>query len=656
MIEVCASKFDRCSGIGMKKASWKTAQFVVQLLLRKGGDMSEFDRFMADRIRKAFENYREEPGPEAMASMRQRLMEAKSGIGKVEAGDSRKVGGVVESGEAPNLGVAAVDSGVVSNVGSVVESGEGAKAGITAVDSGVVANAGSVLKSGEAPNLGGNSVRTPENTDVKKSVAGVILPYWFRAAVAAMLLVAMGASIWWYLPGATTPEIAYSGAATSAHEDVSSTHSDADTDYSTSGIAFGAVIQKEGGATVPALETTGHDEIIPHSSRAALNDEFGIESLQNALMNALDVDVDQVSIGNLSGVESDPVAMNNAPEAITHQYPLNILNGVDSLQVAHNDTPDVDPPQIAMSNLTGVDSLQITRSDVSGADSLQILLNDSSVADSQQIALVDTTKSNSLALEQSQNPTTLSIAALRTNGETKSVSHRADYRESASLRQTHSEGSSTELIVGSISSFSDEQLAAGLGITAGASQNWSVTRGVSISAGAQLSYNRFGVDSNINIDTQSITLSDAGSEFSTNLINRVNYDLLAVEIPVNLTFDLSRRPAGTIALTTGVSSLWYVRQSFSDEMVSLTGFVRTNSFTGDSESVVRTATSTQTESAEPFSRFDPAGLLNLSIGFTPESNRWPISFDVYIKYPLTNLTDREITFGMGGITLRYRVR
>ena len=61
----------------------------------------------------------------------------------------------------------------------------------------------------------------------------------------------------------------------------------------------------------------------------------------------------------------------------------------------------------------------------------------------------------------------------------------------------------------------------------------------------------------------------------------------------------------------------------------------------------------ESEKINAFQRFDFARLLNLSVGYVINYDNADLIVEPFIKYPLGNLTSRNIQMGMGGISLKY---
>ncbi|MCA1801706.1 MAG: hypothetical protein LC662_04515, partial [Rhodothermaceae bacterium] len=112
---------------------------------------------------------------------------------------------------------------------------------------------------------------------------------------------------------------------------------------------------------------------------------------------------------------------------------------------------------------------------------------------------------------------------------------------------------------------------------------------------------------------------------------------------------------GRYNLTLGLSSLIYLQQSFREEGVNYTGRLVRNEEFGTYNIDIQSSTYSERDDQPAFSRFDFARLMNVAVGYSVRNKKNPLSFELYLKYPLGNLTSREISFGMGGISMRYAI-
>ncbi|TVQ13965.1 MAG: hypothetical protein EA364_05365 [Balneolaceae bacterium] len=217
------------------------------------------------------------------------------------------------------------------------------------------------------------------------------------------------------------------------------------------------------------------------------------------------------------------------------------------------------------------------------------------------------------------------------------------------------------ITAGSMVTYAGSQFAGGAGFFAGAIQDWQLTESLSLSSGGLLAWNRFSYE------PEGAMLSEGSffralstnSAVSSELDVDVDYDArrefswLAVDIPLNMNWDVGGNSRGRYNLTIGLSSLIYLQQSFREEGVNYTGRLVRNEEFGTYDIDIQSSTYSEREDQPAFSRFDFARLMNVAVGYSLRNKKNPLSFELYLKYPLGNLTSREISMGMGGISMRY---
>lgn len=213
-----------------------------------------------------------------------------------------------------------------------------------------------------------------------------------------------------------------------------------------------------------------------------------------------------------------------------------------------------------------------------------------------------------------------------------------------------------EWVAGTVSSWSSDQMANGIGYTAGMVGHMAARQGVRVSVGALVNHNRFVIDTDIDLAARIQTLTEEVGVFSATVPGGVEYDLMSIDLPVHVSVDIAQIRSGTFSLSTGMSAMWFIRQTFRDETLLLNATVTTNTDTGVKQTLIRTSSQTRTESIRSLNRSETAGYVHFAFGFTAHPDRLPIGVDLYAKFPVSDATRRDIVYGMGGITLRYRVR
>jgi hypothetical protein len=214
---------------------------------------------------------------------------------------------------------------------------------------------------------------------------------------------------------------------------------------------------------------------------------------------------------------------------------------------------------------------------------------------------------------------------------------------------------------GSMVTYAGSQFAGGVGFFAGAVHDWPLSESLSLTSGGLLAWNRFDYEPTGAGVAERAILAELFSTSGTaremdvdlNYDSRRQYSWVAVDIPVNLKWDVGGNSRGRYNLTVGLSSLVYLSQSFTEEGLIYSGRAIRNDNSGYFDLQLESTRFTERGDEPAFSRFDFARLMNIAIGYSLRNRGNPISFELYLKYPLGNLTSREISFGMGGVSMRY---
>jgi hypothetical protein len=223
-------------------------------------------------------------------------------------------------------------------------------------------------------------------------------------------------------------------------------------------------------------------------------------------------------------------------------------------------------------------------------------------------------------------------------------------------------GTSFGITAGSMVSYTSSQFAGGMGFFAGALQEWQLTESLSLSSGGMLAWNRFdfepagGTTADQALAQRFTTLSADRSDVDLDYDTRSEFSWIALDIPLNMKWDVGGNSRGRYNLTLGLSSLIYLQQHFLDEGTNYTGVVVRDVVTGMYEVDIQGIRYSERENEKAFSRFDLARLMNVAVGYSVRNKKNPLSFELYMKYPLGNLTSREISFGMGGISMVFGIR
>lgn len=213
-----------------------------------------------------------------------------------------------------------------------------------------------------------------------------------------------------------------------------------------------------------------------------------------------------------------------------------------------------------------------------------------------------------------------------------------------------------ELMVGSMVTIANRQLTEGMGFSGGAVHFWKISDRWSVSTGGILAYNQFEYKPSDQTNLmQAMSQPQTFGPFNFEVETRQRVGLLALDIPINARYEFPGLGSGNYSMTVGLSSLLYISQSFMMEGDVYSGEASFNTSTGQTEIAVLSVPFSDREEAAALSRFDAGRLLNLSFGFEPGGKGSPVSVELYLKYPISTLTDQDISMAMSGVTLRYNL-
>jgi hypothetical protein len=210
------------------------------------------------------------------------------------------------------------------------------------------------------------------------------------------------------------------------------------------------------------------------------------------------------------------------------------------------------------------------------------------------------------------------------------------------------------ITAGSMLAFAENRVSDGPGYAAGVTAEYAITDQISLSSGGVLTYHQFELINFARAEFASDYLSDHASLSGINLTGNNQYEMLALEIPLNAQFSIMETRKRGLYVGAGLSSLVYLQQRFTGIN---TAFFEQNVFneaTGSYE-VQYSATTFEVDEQYPaLSRFDFGRLVNLSLGYVIRRENSAIVVEPFVKLPLGTLTSRDISLGMGGISLKYR--
>lgn len=202
----------------------------------------------------------------------------------------------------------------------------------------------------------------------------------------------------------------------------------------------------------------------------------------------------------------------------------------------------------------------------------------------------------------------------------------------------------------------------GFGFSAGMINEWKISESISLQTGGLLAYNQLSYDPMSNrsfegardevyLDSSFENNDTEGYLYNTEAQN--DYEILAVDIPVNVKISIQDNRRKQWYISAGLSSLLFLQQNFTENQTWFTSSTEFNTSSGMNEQVRYTYNDSTEEEMEPFETFNFARLANLSVGYTIKRENDFLIIEPFVKLPLGGITHRQLSMGMGGITLKY---
>ncbi len=227
------------------------------------------------------------------------------------------------------------------------------------------------------------------------------------------------------------------------------------------------------------------------------------------------------------------------------------------------------------------------------------------------------------------------------------------WQKASATRESH-----VELDAGSMKTWSPGEMARGVGFSAGVARLWDLGSNFSFSGGGVLVYNRINL-------TKTPTFVSRGDESFHDLLNidgaeaihimdkqvMTEMEFLAVDFPLNFRYKVMETSNKSFYVSAGLSSFLYLQQSYTQKTEYLTAYTNAG-YNG-----VQTASveNTLSNNVSPFGRFDLARFLNFSAGYGIQSRNYSFVIEPYVKLPVTDVTSLNMSIGMAGVSLKYKL-
>ena len=205
--------------------------------------------------------------------------------------------------------------------------------------------------------------------------------------------------------------------------------------------------------------------------------------------------------------------------------------------------------------------------------------------------------------------------------------------------------------IASMYSYSSQATNGSINMGAGFSASYNLSEKLSISSGLliakqSLSYNSGSLD--MLFDNSANNYETNVSKLNDNTSSDSQIEFIGLDIPLNVKYKIKK-----LIITTGISSLVYISEKniySSYKLISNTAF---NSTSNKYETVNTLQNVQIEEKTSAFSSMDFAGLLNLSVAYQLPLNKGSITFEPFIKYPISKISSADLKIGSGGLSLQY---
>lgn len=210
------------------------------------------------------------------------------------------------------------------------------------------------------------------------------------------------------------------------------------------------------------------------------------------------------------------------------------------------------------------------------------------------------------------------------------------------------------MTVSSMMAFSEGSVSNKPGISGGVLSGFRLNNLLGIASGLIVSRHNYQFQGFMAFKNEDMATDDFQVSHSYERQSDNDFDIVALDIPLNITFHTGSEPGKGFYFTTGVSSFVYLQEKYSYERTLVNNTVVYSPETGQLSNQYSVERSQVNESYEPLSRFDFARQWNFSLGYLFRFSHGSLAIEPYIKIPIGELTHQRIRLGHGGIGLVYK--
>ncbi len=193
------------------------------------------------------------------------------------------------------------------------------------------------------------------------------------------------------------------------------------------------------------------------------------------------------------------------------------------------------------------------------------------------------------------------------------------------------------------------------GLSVGFYLDQKLTKKISVRPGLALAMQSFGLENgnHQNIYADFISLSDGTNGIPYSYEGQMN--MLAMELPLNFVFRIIDRKRSGFYVSAGASTLIYLSQQFTADLVNEYTKVSYNNMSGTYSTERHYSTVEVEKEYGAFSGTDFLGLANLSAGYSfPYSKTGTMLIEPFIQLPVNNLTSLDVRIRYAGVSMKLK--
>lgn len=193
------------------------------------------------------------------------------------------------------------------------------------------------------------------------------------------------------------------------------------------------------------------------------------------------------------------------------------------------------------------------------------------------------------------------------------------------------------------------------GLSVGFYLDQKLTKKISVRPGLALAMQSFGLENGINqvVYENNISLSDGTNAIPYSYEGKMS--MLSMELPLNFVFRIIDRKRSGFYVSAGASTLIYLSQQFTADLVNEYTKVTYNTASGAYLPETHYSTVEVEKDFGAFSRTDFLGLANLSAGYSfPYSKTGIMLIEPFIQLPVNNLTSLDLKIRYAGVSMKLK--